>query len=127
METAKEKGYAKVIVKPAVKNLRGLTENSTRFKNIAPGRKFPAAGIEADLALETAIHSTADSVLHRLNGADYRLNHKYGTLPYLALDVSPGALALLPGFPEVLSIYEDRATRLKDPLSSTNPGDNIPF
>ncbi|UCH98401.1 MAG: S8 family serine peptidase [Candidatus Aminicenantes bacterium] len=112
VRTANEKGYAKVILKLEVKNIKQLTGNSTQYKTVAPGGKFPSEGVQADLDLELAIHNAAYAVLHRLNGKDYRLNHMYSTLPYLALDVSPAALAILPSLPEVLDIFEDRPGKL---------------
>jgi subtilisin family serine protease len=127
MEQAESKGYAKVIMELEVKNLRRLTENSTRYKNSAPGSRFPAAGIEADLALERAIHRSADLVMYRLNGMDYRLNHKYGTVPFLALDVSPETLALLETVPEVLAIHEDRLTRLEEPVPGRTVEKDVPL
>ncbi len=108
VKTANEKGFAKVILKLEVKNIKQLTKQSTGYKTASPGRKFPAAGIQADLDLEKAIHTAAFSVLHQLNGMDYRLNHIYSTLPYLALDVSADVLAVLPSIPEVSAIYEDK-------------------
>lgn len=114
VETAREKGFAKVILKLEVKNIKQLTGQSTGYKTVAPGRTFPSAGIQADLDLEKAIHTTAFSVLHQLNGMDYQVNHTYNTLPYLALDVSSDVLAVLPSIPEVLAIYEDKPGKLID-------------
>jgi subtilisin family serine protease len=111
---ASETGEAKVIVKLDVKEIKKLTENSNRYKTVVPGRTFPFAAVRADLELKKAIHEKAFSVLHRLNGKKYRLNHTYSTLPYLALDVSPEALALLPTLPEVVQIFEDRPWKLVD-------------
>jgi subtilisin family serine protease len=113
-KTASETGDVKVIVKLDVKNIKKLTGNSTQYKTVNPGRTFPFAGIQADLELKNAIHEKAYSVLHQLNGKGYQLNHTFSTLPYLALDVSPEALALLPTLPEVLEIFEDRPWKLVD-------------
>jgi hypothetical protein len=63
---ASERGFAMVILKLKVKNIRQFTGQSTGYKTVAPGRKFPSAGIQADLDLEKAIHTTAFSVLHQL-------------------------------------------------------------
>ena len=111
VKTANEKGFAKVILKLEVKNIRQLTAQSTEYKTVGPGRAFPAACIQADLDLEQAIHNAAFSVLHQLNGMNYRVNHTYSTLPYLALDVSSDVLAVLPSIPGVLVIYEDKPDR----------------
>jgi subtilisin family serine protease len=106
--------YTKVMVKLDVKNIKKLTRESTRYKNIEPGHRFPIEGAAADLALKEAVDAVTNSVLHGLNGKGYRVNHTFDTLPYLALDVSPEAFALLSEFPEVLEITEDRPRKLVD-------------
>ncbi|MCX6582296.1 MAG: S8 family serine peptidase [Candidatus Aminicenantes bacterium] len=114
LNTAREKGSARIIILLDVKNLEALTEKSTQYKVIEPGLSFPAAGVQADLDLRQAVDTAAYSVLYQLNGKDYRLNHTYSTLPYLALEVSPETLALLPTLPQVLDIFEDKARPLAD-------------
>ncbi|MCP4157641.1 MAG: S8 family serine peptidase [bacterium] len=116
---AEETGYTKVIIKLAVGNIEELTANSTRYKNVIPGEVFPQAGIHADLELRESIDTVTDSLLHRLNGLSYRLNHTYHTVPYLALDASPAVLGLLPTLPEVLDIQEDKRQRLP-PVTNTS-------
>ncbi len=127
-KTAGETGYARVLIKLDVKNIKKLTGNSTQYKTVVPGRLFPSAGIKADRDLENAIQTVANSVLHRLNGKGYRLNHTYSTLPYLALDVSPEALTLLSTLPEVLDIFEDRPRKLVNySFTSTSTGGDRPM
>jgi len=125
LNTAREKGSARIIILLDVKNLEALTEKSTQYKVIEPGLSFPAAGVQADLDLQQAVDTAAYSVLYQLNGKDYRLNHTYSTLPYLALEVSPETLAFLPTLPQVLYIYEDRPRPLADyPLAEKKPLEN---
>jgi subtilisin family serine protease len=112
LKTAREKGYAKILLKLDVKNIKQLTANSLQYNTIVPGSTFQPGGFQADLELDQAIQAAAFTVLHRLNNRDYRLNHTYSTLPYLALDVSPGVLELLPSIPGVLDIFEDKPTKL---------------
>ncbi len=127
-KTAGGTEFAKVFIKLDVKNIKELTENSTQYKTVVPGRSFPSAGIQADLDLENAIQTVAYSVLHRLNGKEYRLNHTYSTLPYLALDVSTETLLLLSNLPEVLDILEDRPRKLVDDSNtSTSTGGDRPM
>jgi len=118
----KQKGHAKVILKLSVTDIDKLTADSTQYKSSAPGIKFPAAGIEADLALEAAVTDTADAVLHRLNGMDYTVTHRFQTIPFLALDVSQAALNLLLTDPDVTDIQEDRARRLVEPVPQDSSG-----
>ncbi len=131
LNTAREKGSARIIIKLDVKNLKALTEKSTEYKVIEPGLSFPAGGIQADLDLQQAIDTATYSVLYQLNGKAYRLNHTYSTLPYLALEVSPETLALLPTLPQVLDIFEDKPRPLieylkveKKPLENPFPTDS---
>jgi len=112
LEKAREDGYAKIILKLDVKNIKQLTGNSLQYKTIVPGSTFSPAGFQADLELDQAIRTAAFTVLHRLNNMDYQVNHTYSTLPYLALDVSPAVLELLPSIPGVLAIFEDKPTKL---------------
>ena len=139
VKTASQKGFANVILKLAVKNIRQLTARSSEYKTVGPGGAATAACIQADLDLENAVHDAAFSVLHQLNGMKYRLNHTYSTLPYLALEVSADVLAVLPSIPGVLVIYEDKLDRPMDyrkpdtsskrPLenSVTSPGGDTPM
>lgn len=125
LNTAREKGSARIIIKLDVKNLKALTEKSTQYQVIEPGLSFPAAGIQADLELEQAIDTAAYSVLYQLNGQTYRLNHTYSSLPYLALEVSEETLVLLPTLPQVLDIFEDRPRPLADyPVEEKKPLEN---
>jgi subtilisin family serine protease len=112
LKTAREEGYAKILLKLDVENMKQLTGNSLQYKTIVPGSTFPPGGFQADLELDQAIRTAAFTVLHRLNNLAYRVNHTYSTLPYLALDVSPGVLELLPSIPGVLDIFEDKPTKL---------------
>ena len=114
LKIANEMGAARIIVKLDVKDIKRLTERSNQFQTVEPGLKFPAAGVQADLELQQAIDATAYSVLYQLNGKSYQLNHIYTTIPYLALEVSPETLSLLPTLPQVLDIYEDKPRKLVD-------------
>jgi subtilisin family serine protease len=120
LETAMEKGRVNVIARLKIDNIKQLTRNSTRYRNIKPGLKFPAAGHDADLALAKAIGRTSVNVLYQLEGMDYQVNHTYDSVPFLALTVSAETLALLESLPEVTEIYEDKATRLP-PLITDPP------
>ncbi|MCU0286314.1 MAG: S8 family serine peptidase [Acidobacteria bacterium] len=126
LHLANEKGSVRIIVKLDVKNIQTLTGKSTQYQTIEPGLSFPAAGLQADLELAQAIETTSYSVLYRLNGKSYQLNHIYNTVPYIALEVSPEALSLLNTLPGVLEIYEDKPRRLIDYAEEKKPLEN-PF
>jgi hypothetical protein len=53
------------------------------------------------------IHAVQESVLQGLANAPYRLVRRFDTLPFLVLEVSPAALALLRSSSEVTAIEED--------------------
>jgi len=54
-----------------------------------------------------SIASVRDAVLRRLTGTSHRVVRVYQTLPFLALEVSPEALAVLASSPDVTSVGED--------------------
>ncbi len=104
----------RVMVRLDVKQLDTLTRESTSYKVIQPGQRFPARGYGADLRLKEAIESTAYSALHSLNGMEYRLVHMCRSLPCMALEISPAALDRLAALPEVLEVMEDKPIPLLD-------------
>lgn len=113
-QMAAENGSVKVMVTLDVKNIKQLTADSTKYKTAAPGERFPADALRADEALEAGIETTTNTVLYGLNGKQYTVTHTFRTLPFLALDVSAEALAILPTLPEVLFVEEDRPLKLMD-------------
>ena len=50
-------------------------------------------------------------VIGRLNAADHRVVRRYQTVPYIALEASPGALAALRAAPEVVRVFDDEIVR----------------
>jgi subtilisin family serine protease len=50
---------------------------------------------------------------------EYRLKNRYISIPYLALEVSPEALAILEALPEVLAIEEDVPVKLIEPVTGS--------
>jgi len=111
-EKALAKGSVKVIIQLNVMNIGKLTEDSQEFSGHKRGKADSLDRKKADALLAEAIRTVADSVLYRLNGAEYRINHTYSTIPFLALDVSMEALSILRSLPEVLDIVEDVPVRL---------------
>lgn len=114
VRTAKTKGSVRVIIKIDVANIHELTQESNRFQTGNSDTAYIQEAAEADFKLERAISGTTDEVLYKLNGKDYKINHTFSTLPYLALELSPEALDVLRSLPYVLSIVEDRLTPLPE-------------
>lgn len=100
-------GFTKVIVQLKIPGLKGLTNESRKHKAIWPGKSFNAKGLQADEKLEKAIQRVTDDVLFKLNGTAYKLNRRYVSLPYMAMDVSPEAMEKMRKMPEVLDIDTD--------------------
>lgn len=109
---AVENGDINIIVKLKVDNLQHLTRQSTRFRQVKPGQRFPNAGREADARLAAAIGQEADRLLNELEGMEFRLNHRYNAFPYLAMTVPAETLALLQSLPRVEKTIEDHLRRL---------------
>jgi hypothetical protein len=55
-----------------------------------------------------AIAAAQSAVLQELAGAGYRIVRTYETIPFLALEVSPGALHVLGASVLVMGVEEDR-------------------
>ncbi len=68
-----------------------------------------AALTSADRVLQRqAITAVQDRVIAALPLATYRLPRRFTTIPFIALEVTAGGLAILPLLPEVLAVSEDR-------------------
>jgi subtilisin family serine protease len=115
-QTASSEGKVKVIVELRVPRIKELTAESSRFSSVQPGRESTWSGATADRALKQAISHVTDAVLSNLGGTEYWVNRTYSSVPYVALNVSPEALAILASLPEVLDIQEDRPIKLQNPV-----------
>jgi len=85
------------------------------------------SGAEAVASQRRAIASAQSAVLTELAGASYRVIRTFETIPFLALDVSPGALQALEGSALVVGIEEDRlAAPQRTPNCPTEDNDRAP-
>jgi subtilisin family serine protease len=125
-QKAAAEGRVKVIVKLAVPGIEEKMEASRSFRSVSPGEVFSSDAVQADLALAQAIGSASDSVIQGLAATEYKINHTYSTVPFLAMDVSLEALSALQSMPSVISIIEDRPVMLDDPLESESTSSKIP-
>ena len=66
------------------------------------------SGAEAVASQRRAIASAQSAVLTELAGTSHRVIRTFETIPFLALDVSPGALQALEGSALVVGMEEDR-------------------
>jgi len=117
---AEKDGMVRVIVDMDVPNLEVLTALSNRFRTGDAGKSKVQYFRNVDLKLEEEITGITNSILHQLNGKGYRVNHSFSTLPYLALDVSAGALKRLKELPEVKFIIQDKKKPLPDHWKSVS-------
>ena len=106
LKKAADEGYARIIVELNVPAIGKLTKRSRSFKSIDPGHRFSAQGVQADAALANAINMVRGSIFNNIKGTDYRVNHTYSTIPYLALDVSAKALSKLGALSESLILLK---------------------
>jgi len=125
-QKAAAEGRVKVIVKLAVPGIEERTEASRSFRAVSPGQVFSSDAVQADQALAQVIGATSNSVIQGLAATEYKVNHTYSTVPFLAMDVSLEALSALQSMPSVLSIVEDRPVKLDDPLESESTSSKIP-
>lgn len=126
LNKAAERGSVPVIVKLDVARLEILTAASTSYST-GTSQAVLQEAINADLELEAAINDTCDTVLHRLNGSDYRVYRIFKTVPYMALSVTAESLQRLRTTPEVVKIYEDKPIRVPRETLNTTAENNIEY
>jgi hypothetical protein len=68
-------------------------------------------GAAAVTAQRRAIDASAARILARLNAADRRVVRRYATLPLIALELNPAALAALNQSPDVVRVFDDEIMR----------------
>ncbi|MBF0495900.1 MAG: S8 family serine peptidase [Deltaproteobacteria bacterium] len=120
LDVARTQGYVRVIVQIAVPDIDKLTAASTAVKVISPGEKAPDQTMKADAELADMISSVTLGLLSNLQGVYYQVNHTYQSIPFVALNVSEQALLILESLPDVVSIAEDRAVPLPEPVPAVN-------
>ncbi len=108
-------GDVGVIVHLAVSGIDRLTAASARFQETAARRAVRRTERDPDSALAGAIQYAASLVATELEGTDFHVNAQYVSIPFVAMRVTPEALARLENSPNVLGIEEDVAVRLIDP------------
>lgn len=108
-------GTVGVIVRLDVQGITALTLASTSVPTQAGSQDVTESRISADAALQEAIDQAANNLLTELQGTDVTVNSRYGSIPYLALRVSAGAIRRLQASPAVLGIEEDVMVGLIDP------------
>ena len=78
-------------------------------RHVAEGRLLGGAAVDAQ---RQAISESRSRILARLSQARHRVIHNYQTLPYLAVELDAGALALLESAgDDVVTVMEDKILR----------------
>jgi subtilisin family serine protease len=116
----------RIIIKMNVPRIDELTAASNRYCSPDPGKGAAWGGLDADMALADSIAYAAQGILTELRGTAFEVNHIYRSIPYMALQVSPEALALLQASPAVLGMEEDVPMRLIDPVLDGGAKGNPP-
>ena len=127
-QKAASEGNVNVIVKLLVPQIKELTAASNAFCAPDPGKGSVWGGGQADMALMDSILYAAQGVLLELRGTDYEVKHIYKSIPYMALQASVEALAVLRSLPAVLAIEEDIPQKLIEPVIDNGQpkGGNLP-
>ena len=116
-------GFAQVPVfsqgtTPASPNLRARAARDGHVRVLVqlrlPGGAHVAEGrlsADAAAAQRRNIGAAADRVWSRLPPPDRRLIHRFASVPFVALEVGPKALATLESAPDVVRVIEDEILR----------------
>ena len=110
-------GSAMVIVRFQVRDIKRLTEVSARSKRADESEAETMERIEADEALKQAVDFGAWRVVTELQGTVFEDIARFDYIPFIALRVSPEALAVLENSSLVLGIEENGARKLIDPVT----------
>lgn len=102
---AKEKGTVKVLVHLKIPGIEGLIISAAKMKN-------SEAIAKVDQVVALKIKEIGDLVIEGIKGTYYKINHRYSSIPLIALDVSMNALIILKSSKDVLSIKEDQPVPL---------------
>jgi subtilisin family serine protease len=107
-------GRVRVIVRLDVPQIEELTAASTRFQNMDASLSVARERIVADEALAAAVDYT--KTLMELQGTEPFVTRKFKFIPFIALRLTPAALAILRESPTVLGIEEDLPEDLIEPV-----------
>jgi subtilisin family serine protease len=106
-QRATREGSVPVIVHLDVSDVGRLTAASAARTGVEGGATARADLNTADVALSSAIGATTDVVLSELRGTAFTVNHRYASVPFVALRASAAAILALAASPQVVSIEED--------------------
>ena len=90
--------------RPAGGRTRVIVELRLASPHVGEGR---LANAPARAAQRREIAEAGARVTARLNAADHRLVRRYQTVPYVAIEASPAALAALRAAPDVVRVFDD--------------------
>ena len=106
---AQTRGMVKVLVEFSMPSFEALASASAT-----------AGTDQADAALAKGIQTAAESMTAKLPAEAYRVHRIFRTVPYAALAVSSAGLDGLETLPDVLSVTEDVAYPLTEPMPETS-------
>lgn len=105
IDLAEEKGSIRVILHLIVPEIQELSAKAARLKD-------PQEITEADRKIKEIITAKADMVIDLITGTDFRIIHRYETLPLLAITASPEAIKKLAHSKDISSIILDKSIPL---------------
>ena len=118
-QKAWSQGKVQVIVHFVVPQIGELSNTSAKFWGVDQSTEITRDRTIADTNLTNAIEYSSYTILAELQGTEYEEVARFQYVPFIALRVSPGALALLEASADVLGIEEDFPTKLIDPVEGT--------
>lgn len=121
------RGEIKIIVKLNVPGIKELTAAAIEVRKAKAPKQASLNRPKADSALKGAIASAAHAVLEKLEGARFRVSRIYSHIPFMALDASDEAFAILESLPEVLYIQHNRAYKIIEPVTGKDEGISKPM
>lgn len=105
IDIAEEKGSVRVIVHLIVPGIEELSAKAAKLKDQKEITK-------SDREIKERITAKADMVISLMTGTDFKIIHRYETLPLLAIEASPAAIKKLAHSEDISSIILDKSRPL---------------
>ena len=116
-------GRAQVIVHFVVPEIEQLSAASAQFWGLDETAQIARDRTFADTNLMKAIEYASWKIIAELQGTDFEVIARFDYIPFIALRVSPTALAVLENSADVLGLEEDLPRKLIDPPGINGEGE----
>jgi subtilisin family serine protease len=116
-QKAWSEGSVMVIAHFRVPSIKRLTALSAEFKTADASEAVTVERMNADEALQRAIDLAAWKIVTELQGTVFEEIARFEYIPFIALRVSPEALAVLESSPDIIALEENGVQKLIDPVA----------